>query len=204
MRSRSGGKNLRYGLEMAGLVGALMIGFVAFGPLQRAKAGLNRASILAEAEPSGAGKGSPEQKVTLTFNRDIAPIIFQHCAVCHRPGQSAPFSLLSYGDVKKQVKQVAEVVTKRFMPPWLPAKGYGEFAGDPSLSEEQVARISKWVAEGAKEGEAEDLPPLPKWNEGWQLGKPDLVVRAEQPYSLSATGKDVFRNLVIPVPTSER
>src|SRR5438552_11600980 len=130
MRSRSGGKNLRYGLEMAGLVGALMIGFVAFGPLQRAKAGLNRASILAEAEPSGAGKGSPEQKVTLTFNRDIAPIIFQHCAVCHRPGQSAPFSLLSYGDVKKQVKQVAEVLTNRFMPPGLRAKGYGEFAGD--------------------------------------------------------------------------
>ena len=95
---------------------------------------------------------------TLTFNKEVAPILSQHCATCHRPGQSAPFNLLSFSDVKKRARQVAEVVQKRFMPPWLPEKGYGEFAGDRSLSARQIKLIEQWVAEGAEEGAAADLP----------------------------------------------
>jgi len=150
-----------------------------------------------------AAEQPPQPPPPLTFNKDVAPIIFQHCSVCHRPGQSAPFSLLEYTDVKKRAKQIAEVVTKRLMPPWLPEHGYGDFADDRSLSAEEIGKIAKWFSQGAAEGDAADLPPAPKWNEGWQLGKPDLIIKAEQPYSLSATGKDVFRNLVIPIPASE-
>ncbi len=140
----------------------------------------------------------------MTFNKDIAPIVFEHCAGCHRPGQAAPFSLLGYADVKKRGAQVAEVVQKRYMPPWLPEKGHGEFVGDRSLRAEQIGKIQDWVAQGAEEGAPADLPPLPKWSEGWQLGRPDLVVKLAQPYTLGPEGKDVYRNFVVSIPVSER
>ncbi len=144
------------------------------------------------------------KKGTLTFNKDIAPIVFQHCAGCHRSGQSAPFDLLTYADIKKRAKQIAEVVEKRYMPPWLPERGKVAFAHDRSLSVDQIRVIGQWVAEGTVEGAAADLPALPVWTEGWRLGKPDLVVRPPQPYTLAAEGKDVYRNLVVPIPVAER
>src|SRR6267143_2567640 len=103
---------------------------------------------------------------TLTYNKDVASIVFQHCAGCHRPDQSAPFNLLTYADVQKRAKQVAEVVEKRYMPPWLPESGLVEFAHDRSLSVDQIGVIRQWVAEGTVEGAPADLPTLPKWTEG--------------------------------------
>jgi hypothetical protein len=141
---------------------------------------------------------------TLTFNKDVAPIVFARCAGCHHPGQTAPFNLLGYADVKKRVKQIGEVAGRRYMPPWLPAKGHGEFAGDRSLSAEQIGIIEQWIAEGAVEGAAGDLPPAPKWTDGWELGAPDLVVQLPQSYVLPPDGKDVYRNFVVPIPVSER
>jgi hypothetical protein len=150
------------------------------------------------------GGAQPAATNTLTFSKDIAPIVFEHCAYCHRPGQAAPFSLLSYADVKKRSRQVTEVVGKRFMPPWLPEKGYGEFVEDRSLKPGQIDAIQKWVANGAPEGNAADLPLQPTWADEWTLGKPDLIVKLPQPYLLPAEGKDVYRNVVVPIPTSER
>jgi Tetratricopeptide repeat len=162
------------------------------------------ASARAEAATATSPRSStPPRQGSLTFNKDVAPIVFQHCAGCHRPGQSAPFSLLTYADVKKHAKQVTEVVEKRYMPPWLPEKGHGEFADDRSLGADRIALIRQWLAEGAVEGAATDLPPLPKWTDGWRLGAPDLVL-LPQPYTLAAEGKDVYRNFVIPIPVSER
>src|SRR3989441_12992592 len=91
-------------------------------------------------EPSAARKQG-----TLTFNKDVAPIVFQHCASCHRPGQAGPFNLLAYADVKKRAKQVAEVVGKRYMPPWLPERGLVEFANDRSLTVEQIGVLRQWA-----------------------------------------------------------
>ena len=139
-----------------------------------------------------------------TFNKDVAPIIFQHCATCHRPGQAGPFNLLNYGDVKKRAKQIAEAVEKRYMPPWLPERGLVKFANDRSLASAQIEIIQRWVAEGAIEGAAADLPKLPDWTEGWQLGGPDVVVTPPQPYMLPGEGKDVYHNLIIPIPVSGR
>jgi len=149
-------------------------------------------------------KTAPEKRATVTFNRDVAPIIFQHCASCHRPSQAAPFPLLTYADVKKRATQISEAVEKRYMPPWLPERGQIEFVDDRSLTVEQIDLLREWVAQGAIEGTAADLPPLPKWTEGWRLGQADLVVKASQPYRLVAEGKDVYRNLVVPIPVSER
>src|SRR2546427_9815978 len=96
------------------------------------------------------GGGSlPRPPRTLTFNKDIAPIVFRRCANCHRPGQSAPFSLLTYQDVRKRAKQIAEVTQRRYMPPWLPESGHGEFAGERRLTGDQIGAIQQWTAEGA-------------------------------------------------------
>jgi thioredoxin-like negative regulator of GroEL len=140
----------------------------------------------------------------VTFNKDIAPILFGHCASCHRPGQSGPFNLLSYEDVQKRAKQVVEVTQSRYMPPWLPSAGHEPLANDRSLSAEQIALIQQWLADGAPEGDAKDLPAAPKFPEGWRLGKPDLVVQMPIAYTLPASGKDVYRNFVFPIPVTAR
>ena len=155
--------------------------------------------------PAASGRSSSAHPPgTLTFNKDIAPIIFENCAPCHRPGQAGPFSLLSYQEVRKRAKSIGDVTGRGYMPPWLPEPGYGQFAGERRLSAEQTGMIAQWVAEGAVEGRATDLPPLPRWPEGWTLGQPDLIVPLPSAYALAAEGKDVYRNFVVPIPTTER
>ena len=145
---------------------------------------------------------SHQKPVTLTFNKDIAPIIFQNCAACHHPGGAGPFSLVNYQDVRKRAEQIAVVTESRYMPPWLPEPGHGEFADERRLSGKQIEMIRRWVKDGATEGLSTDLPPVPKFNEGWQLGRPDLVVKMPEAYTLPAGGTDVFRNFVIPIPVA--
>jgi tetratricopeptide (TPR) repeat protein len=135
-----------------------------------------------------------------TFNRDVAPIVFRECAPCHRPGEAAPFSLLEYREVKAHAAQIAAVTRSRFMPPWKPEAGKGDFAGVRRLTDEQIRLIARWAENGTPEGDPRDLPPAPSFTEGWQLGAPDLIVTAERPYTLAAAGADVFRNLVFRVP----
>ena len=147
-------------------------------------------------EPDG-----PPAKVT--FNRDIAPIIYKYCATCHRPGESGPFPLLTYQDVKSHGRQIMAVTHTRFMPPWPPESGELKFADERRLSEKQIATIKAWVDEGMLEGKAADLPPKPKFTEGWQLGQPDLILKAEKPYVLPATGGDQYWNFILPVPINE-
>ena len=153
-----------------------------------------------------AGCGGENDLVTtdVTFSRDVAPIVFQNCSPCHRPGESGPFSLLTYTDVRKRARQIVEVTESRYMPPWKPEPGYGEFLGARGLSAGQIVLLRRWVDRGAPEGDPEDLPALPSWPEGWQLGEPDLEVEMPQPYTLPAGDGDVFRNFVIPLPLDGR
>ncbi|HVZ17459.1 MAG TPA: tetratricopeptide repeat protein [Terriglobales bacterium] len=141
-----------------------------------------------------------DPKETATFNRDVAPIIFQNCSVCHRPGEAGPFPLLNYHDVKSHAKQIVDVTRSHFMPPWLPAPGDFNFADERRLTPGQIATIQKWFEQGAKEGDPRDLPPTPKFTPGWQLGEPDLILKAAKPYILSASGSDQYWNFVMPVP----
>src|SRR5271165_1150777 len=94
-----------------------------------------------------------------TFARDIAPIVYQNCTPCHRPGQHAPFSLLTYEDVKKHAAQIAAVTRRGFMPPWLPERGYGDFADQRRLTAREIDTIARWVSAGAPEGPADGAPP---------------------------------------------
>lgn len=137
-----------------------------------------------------------------TFNKDIAPIVHRFCAPCHRPGEAAPFSLLRYGDARKHASQMAAVTASRFMPPWKPAAGKGEFQGEARLTADQIRVIRQWAARGAPEGDPADRPQEPRFVDGWQLGKPDLIVTLPEGYTLAASGSDVFRNFVLRAPVA--
>lgn len=137
----------------------------------------------------------------MTFTKDVAPIIFAHCAPCHRPGQGAPFPLLTYQDVKMRARPIVTMTAEHRMPPWQPVAGYGSFSNERRLRDDQIDVIQRWVAEGALEGNAADLAAAPPSTKpgGWQLGQPDLVVELPQAYTLRADGADTFRNFVIPL-----
>jgi len=139
----------------------------------------------------------------LTFSKNIAPLVYEHCAPCHRPGEAAPFSLLTYRDVCKRGSQIVQVTRQRYMPPWMPEPGYGDFAGSLRLSDSQIDMMARWVSQGMPEGDPADLPPAPRFTDGWQLGTPDLIVRMSQVYRLKAAAGDVFRNFVLPVNLKE-
>ncbi len=132
----------------------------------------------------------------VTFNRDIAPILRQNCVSCHRPGESGPFPLVSYSDAKKRARQISAVTASRFMPPWLPQPGYGDFEGTRRLTDAQIKAIADWANAGAPEGGESELPAFPPLPDDWQLGPPDLVLNAPQAFALPADGPDVFRNFI--------
>lgn len=148
------------------------------------------------AQSSGPGR-------QLTFNRDIAPIIFHSCSTCHRPGEAAPFSLLTYADVKRHARQIAEVTKARSMPPWLPEPQKLKFADEMRLSDAEINRIQSWVEQGETEGSPADLPPQPKFAEGWRLGEPDLVLKSEKPLVLPPQGTDTYWNFIFHLPIQQ-
>src|SRR5580658_8015037 len=126
------------------------------------------AALALLAQPTGQTQLHP------TFTQDIAPILREYCLVCHHNGGGAPFSLVEFADARKHAAEVAEATHTRHMPPWLPESGYGDFEGEDHLSDAQINLISKWVRDGAPEGPAAELPAAPVFEDGWQLGKPDL------------------------------
>ena len=164
----------------------LMLVTLAVGAWAIGGAGLPKA-----AKPARAG--------AVTWTRDIAPVVFSQCSSCHRPGEVAPFSLLTYRDVQKHARQIALVTEQRVMPPWKPAPGYGTFQHERRLTETQIGLFQRWAATGAPEGRLADLPPAPHFTDGWQLGKPDMVLSMLRPVTIPAEGQDVNRSYVIPV-----
>ena len=127
-------------------------------------------------------------------------MLSQYCAPCHRPGEAGPFPLLTYADAKPRARLIAAVTSTRFMPPWLPEPQESKFADELRLSDEQIAVIQKWVEQGAVEGAAADLPRAPRFVPGWQLGQPDKIIEAEKPYTLPATGSDMYWNFIFRTP----
>ena len=153
----------------------------------------------------GSESSTTESSVdTPTFARDIAPIVYENCSACHRPGEAGPFPLLTYDDVRGRAQLIQTVIESRYMPPWLPEPGYGEFEEVRRLTDDQIETFKQWVAGGTPEGDASETPPLPEWTDGWQLGEPDLVIQMPEMYELPASGPDVFRNFAVPIPLSER
>ncbi len=144
-----------------------------------------------------------QQQSPPTFARDIASIIYRNCTRCHRPGESAPFPLTSVDEVRAHAKQIAEVTALRLMPPWKPAPGRGVFQGERRLTEGEIQTLARWAAAGAPAGDVQSAPASPHFDGTGNLGKPDLVITLDHPYTLAASGSDVFRNFILK-PTLDR
>lgn len=154
---------------------------------------------LAFAAPVAAQAAPPP-----TFARDVAPILYEHCASCHRPGESGPFPLLTYADARQFAPQIAAAVRVRSMPPWLPQHGFGDFANESRLTDDQIRLIIDWVKAGAPQGPASETPPLPHFIEGWQLGPPDMILEASRAHTVPSSGPDIFWNFIFSPPITTR
>ena len=137
----------------------------------------------------------------VTFTRDVAPILQEHCQVCHRPGTVAPMSLLTYEDVRPRAKAIKAKVVAREMPPWFIDKNVGvqHFNNDTSMTDEEIATIVKWVDGGAAEGNPADMPPARQFADelAWQIGKPDVIVTLPKDLVMKARGPDWWPDITV-------
>ncbi len=138
-----------------------------------------------------------------TYSKDVAPILYANCTSCHRAGQIAPMSLMSYGEVRPWARSIAARVAVGSMPPWHAAAGVGEFENDRRLSDREKDTIARWVAAGAPEGLASELPPPPQYAEGWRFGQPDAVLTMQEDYAIPATGTIAYQYFEVPTSFTE-
>src|SRR5260370_3858778 len=133
----------------------------------------------------------------VTFRKDVAQIFYKNCTACHRPGEVAPMSLLTYKDARPWAKAIREKVVEKQMPSWHGDARHGEWLNDRRISQEAIDTIAKWVDGGAREGDPKDLPPTPEYTEGWRIGKPDQTFSIpEQP--VPADGVVSYQYLTVP------
>ena len=135
----------------------------------------------------------------VTFNNQVVRIFQRNCQTCHRPGEVAPFSLTTYNDAHARRDDIVEAVESRYMPPWKAVPGHGEFADARRLSDDDIRLIARWVADGAPEGDARDLPAPRKFPTGWTLGTPSAVLAMEEPFTVPPRTKDIYRCFVVPI-----
>jgi mono/diheme cytochrome c family protein len=168
--------------------------------------GLHRiALILAVAvcyslESQTAGQDTNSAK-EVTYNRDVAPILYKNCVVCHRPNDIAPMSLMTYKEVRPWARPIRESVVQRKMPPWHADPKIGDFINDPRLSDSDIATIDAWVRTGTREGDSKDLPPAPVFQEGWHI-KPDVVLTIPE-FLVSGGSQDDYEYIYVPTNFTE-
>jgi hypothetical protein len=138
------------------------------------------------------------ERADITFSDHIAPIIYKNCAPCHRPGEAGPFPLLTYQDVASRSKLIQFVTQHRMMPPWPADASYSHFINENVLSDKEITQISDWVDQGCKPGDSMHLPSPPFFPPGSQLGKPDLVIKLRDVYSIKGNAKDLFLLMRVP------
>ena len=153
--------------------------------------------------PAVSASDSKNAVKPVTFSKDVAPIFYKHCADCHRPNDMAPMSLLTYKDARAWARSIKEKVVTRQMPPWHADSHYGQFSNDRKLSQPDIDTIVAWVDQGAKEGNAKDLPSQPVFPTDWKIGKPDVVLSMQEDYTLEASGSDEYINFTMPTSFKE-
>jgi hypothetical protein len=140
---------------------------------------------------------------TPTFYKNVLPVLEKHCQECHRPGEIAPMSLLTYNDARPWAKSIKAAVLTHKMPPWFADPHVGKFANDRSLSQAEIATLVDWVDGGAKPGAPKDAPPPLSFAEGWTIGKPDLVLDTGVDFTVPATGTIDYTYFVVPTGFTE-
>jgi hypothetical protein len=138
-----------------------------------------------------------------TFSKDVAPLLNRHCVSCHRPGEMAPMSLTGFEKVRPWAKAIKEKVALGVMPPWHSDAPQGTFANDRRLKEAEKSTIIRWVDAGAPEGNPKDLPPAPKFPEGWEIGTPDVVLKMPVAFEVPAQGTVPYKNFTMPTNFTE-
>jgi hypothetical protein len=138
-----------------------------------------------------------------SFYRDVLPILEQHCQGCHRSGEIAPFSLVTYGDSKPWAQEILQAIQDHKMPPWFADPCCGHFANDPSLSSREIETITNWVKAGAPAGDEKDAPAHPRWTAGWNIAPPDLLLKMPRPVRLPATGDVEYTYEIVPTNFAE-
>ena len=149
-------------------------------------------TLVAFSRPASPASGAP------TFYKEVLPILQKHCQNCHRAGEIAPFPLVSYADARHWAHLIRTSVDSRKMPPWFADPCCGHFSSDPSLSQEQVQKIDAWVASGTPAGNPQDAPPAPHWAAGWNIAKPDLVLRMPVAVKIPADGDVEYTYEIVP------
>src|ERR1041384_6589989 len=145
-----------------------------------------------------SSKAEGNSKAAMTFSKDIAPIFYKNCVGCHRPGEIAPMSLISYKEVRPWAKSIREKVTTREMPPWHLDSHYGKWENDRRMTQKEIDAIVAWIDGGAQEGNPKDLPPPPKLASGWQIGEPDVVFQMPAEYTVPAEGAVPYQYFRVP------
>jgi len=140
---------------------------------------------------------------SVTFTKDVAPIIQKNCVVCHRPGEVAPMAFTNYKEVRPWARSIREKVVTREMPPWFADPKHGEFSNDCRLSQKEIDTIAAWVEGGALEGDPKEMPANPKFTEGWQISKPDAVLSMTDEFNIPAEGVIPYKYFSVPTNFSE-
>ena len=146
---------------------------------------------------SSAKSTSEVANENITFSKDVAPIFFKSCTGCHRPGEIAPMSLLTYKDARPWAKSIRDKVANKEMPPWHADPNHGEWRNDRRITQEAINTIIAWVNGGAPEGNPKDLPPTPEYTAGWRIGKPDETFSIPE-QSVPAEGVVKYQYLTVP------
>lgn len=134
----------------------------------------------------------------VTFNKDVAKIFYKNCVACHRTSDIGPMSLMSYKESRPWARSIKEKVVSKEMPPWHADTNHGQFSNDRRLSKQDIDTIVAWVDQGAKEGDAKDLPKAPEFVGSWRGGKPDIILTMPNEYTLAAEGPDEYVYVKIP------
>jgi hypothetical protein len=158
----------------------------------------------APAGPARPGPMAPQSTdAPVTFSKDVAPIVYKHCTTCHRPDTSAPMSLLTYKDARPYAKAMRDHVLDGLMPPWHADPTIGSFANARMLTEAERKTLVAWANTGSREGDAADLPPMPKYSDSWEIGTPDLVVSMQEEFEVPAEGTLEYQWFTAPVTLKE-
>ena len=155
------------------------------------------------ATPAVAQDASSGTAAPVTFAKDVAPILYEHCTTCHRPGEIAPMALITYEDARPWARAIKDNVVKGTMPPWHADPAHGTWSNDRRLSAAEKELIVRWVDAGAPSGDLKAMPPKPAFTEGWVIGAPDAVVRMTAPYDIPATGEIPYQYFEVPTNFAE-
>ena len=163
---------------------------------------LTLAAVIAAGSTTESASQAPAP-ASPTFTRDVAPILYKNCVACHRAGEIAPMSLITYDDVRPWARGIRQAVAQGVMPPWHADAPTGTFENERRLTDAEKDVIARWVAGGAPQGDPKDLPPVPAFTRGWRIGTPDAVFEMQEEYAVPASGTIEYENFYIPTNFTE-